>query len=168
MHPSDFSALYQSSYSYIYQLVFSVGQNHQAAEDTVQEIFLAAWVRFRGSPHPNPFGWLILTARHKAYDMLRRQMREARHFVPLDFDAEYTALSIGLFTTDETVLAGDECPYSRILPLLKREDFNLLIAHYDHGITIAELSEKLNISSGACYMRLSRAKKKLLPLLRES
>lgn len=166
MHSSDFSTLYHTSYSHIYQLVFSVGKNRQSAEDTVQEIYLAAWLRFRGDTHPNPLGWLILTARHKACDMLRRQMRESQRCISLDMQAEYTALSTGLFVTDDII--SDEEPYSRIRSLLKPDEFDLLIAHYDHGLPIAELARRLQISASACYMRLHRARQKLSVLIADT
>lgn len=170
MQSSEFSALYQSSYPYIYQLVFSVNQDHQAVEDTVQEIYLAAWLRFRDSSHPNPFGWLVLTARHKACDMLRRRLREAKRCIPMDMhddsnSGNYTLADAGTICGDISCLCEDASPYSNIRPLLRDEEFDLLLAHYEDGFSVNELAEKLHISPSACYMRLHRARRKLTALM---
>lgn len=164
MQPSDFSSLYQSSYAYIYQLVFSVSQNRQSTEDTVQEIYLAAWIRFRAKAHPNPFGWLVITARHKACDALRRQLREAKHLIPLDFGTDAN-LCPGIDSLCSDCHPESETAYEHIRPLLKQEEFYLILAHYEYGIPVAELADRMRISPGACYMRLHRARRKLAPLM---
>lgn len=165
MQSSDFSALYQSSYPYIYQLVFSVNQNQQAVEDTVQEIYLAAWIRFRRAPHPNPFGWLVLTARHKASDMLRRQLREEKRCVPLDLSENSLPLGTCHTDSDTPCLWDEYSVYSHIRPLLRKDEFDLLIARYEQGFSIGELAEQLRISPSACYMRIHRIRLKLAPLI---
>jgi len=47
---------------------------------------------------------------------------------------------------------------------LNEEELMLLIAYYDKGFTVTDISRQLNISDSACYMRLHRARKKLEPL----
>lgn len=170
MPTSDFSSLYTLSYPYLYQLVASIYCNPQFIEDILQEIYLAAWVRFRGTVHPNPFGWLVITARHKAYDMMRRQLRETQNFIPL---ADEAAVSLPVSSTDTSEkqidqLLEKEAPYRNLQPLLKDEELSLLVAYYEEGCSVAEISRRLNISDRACYMRLHRAKKKLEPLIRAS
>ncbi len=166
MHSSDFSVLYQSSYAYIYQLVFSITPNRQTAEDTVQDIYLAAWLCFRDKAHPNPFGWLILTARHKACDSLRRQIRESRRCIPLTD----TAACVPVYTVSSAFPRPGgyetEMSYGQIRRLLRGDEFDLIIARYEMGFSVDELSEKLRISPAACYMRLHRARRKLEALIR--
>lgn len=164
MHSSDFSTLYQSSYSYIYQLVFSVSQNHQTVEDTVQEIYLAAWLRFRDNSHPNPFGWLVLTARHKACDMIRRQIRDSKRCVPMDMTTDFLPSDASLVSSISGFENG-EPPYSQIRPLLREDEFQLILAHYEQGFSVNELADELQISPSACYMRLHRARRKLSSLV---
>ena len=61
--------------------IFGV-HNLALAEDVVQDAFcraLEVW-RFRGVPE-NPSAWLMLTAKNRAIDVLRRE-RSARRFAP--------------------------------------------------------------------------------------
>lgn len=170
MPASDFSTLYDRSYPYLYQLVASIHCNSQFIEDILQEIYLAAWMRFRTGTHPNPFGWLIITARHKAYDMLRRQLRETQKFIPLE-SQDTTCLPVPPASVPGQQLEQLfelDAPYQHIQLLLTEEELALLVAHYEDGFSVAEISERLNISDRACYMRLHRARKKLEPLVRAS
>ena len=57
-------------------------------------------------------------------------------------------------------------PYGRILRLLSLKELSLLLAYYEDGISISDLSSRLGITPHACQMRIHRAKKKLTPLLR--
>lgn len=166
MHASDFSALYRASYPQIRQLVFSISKNQQAVEDIVQDIYLAAWLRFRNDSHPNPMGWLLLTARHKAYDLLRRQIRESEHYVLQDLSTDTAVIHSGLFDDDPNLdmVCENTSPYQQIQPLLRPEEFDLLLDHYDRGLSIDDLAAKHRITSSACYMRLHRARRKLEPL----
>lgn len=170
MPTSDFSSLYSRSYPYLYQLVASIYCNPQLIEDILQEIYLAAWVRFRGSAHPNPFGWLVITARHKAYDMLRRQLREAQKFVPLENERSACLPEPSTSDSGEQMehLLERDSPYQHLQPLLNREELSLLVAYYEEGFSVSEISKRLNISDRACYMRLHRARKKLEPLIQSS
>ncbi|MBQ8813216.1 MAG: RNA polymerase sigma factor [Lachnospiraceae bacterium] len=166
MHSSDFSALYRASSPLIRQLVFSISKNQQAVEDIVQDVYLAAWLRFRDNTHPNPMGWLLLTARHKAYDLLRRQIRESEHYVLQDLTKDTAVIRSGLFDNDPNLdlICEASTPYGQIQPLLRPEEFDMVLDHYDRGLSISELADKHQISTSACYMRLHRARHKLKPL----
>lgn len=167
MHLHDFATLYFNSVPVVRQLVFSVIGNYDNTEDILQEIYLAAWLRFRHEQHPNPMGWIMLTARNKAFDYLRRQIREAEHSLPTDLSQETSVIMAGLYENDMALdmICEEAVPYGRLSPLLQEDELNLLIEHYDHGISVPELANKLHISPSACRMRLHRARKKLKPLL---
>ncbi len=162
---SDFSYLYSHSYPYLYQLVASIYCNPCFIEDILQEIYLAAWEHFQISTHPNPLGWLVVTARHKAYDMMRRQMRETQKFIPLGEDADLALGFSSSFQEPMSRILEREGLYPNIRPLLSEDELTLLVAYYDEGFSVADLSRRMNISDHACYMRLHRARKKLEPLI---
>jgi len=165
MLPSEFSDLYHRSYPYLQRLVGSVTSGYHATEDTIQEVYLAAWLRFRSTSHPNPFGWLIITARHKACDQLSRQLWDSQHCIPLDEDTFISPGSPSFEDTQIDHLSDLEMPYPRIRRLLSSDELTLLVAFYEEGVSILDLSKRLNISPQACYMRLHRARHKLDPLL---
>lgn len=164
MLASEFSDLYHRSYPYLCQLIGS-GNPGCSVEDTIQEVYLAAWARFQHISHPNPFGWLIITARHKLSDQLRRQRKESAFCVPLDQVLEASNRIIFHHMRIEHLWETDP-PYGRVLQLLNQDELSLLLAYYEDGVPISELSSRLGITPHACQMRLHRAKKKLTPLLR--
>ena len=167
MHPSDFATLYYTSVPHIRHLVFSITKNQQALEDIVQDIYLAAWLRFRNDTHPNPMGWLLLTARHKAYDLIRRQLRESQFFLSQDLTSDTTVINSGLYSPDPHLdtVCEDQQPYAKIRCFLRKEELELLLEYYDDRLSINEIAAKRHISPSACHMRLHRARKKLEPLV---
>src|SRR6266852_4214346 len=77
----DVERLYHEEWGRILATVIRLVGSFELAEEAVQEAFIAAleqWPR-DGAPE-NPRAWLISTARHKAVDHLRRDIRlQAKH-----------------------------------------------------------------------------------------
>jgi len=73
--------LYLRYFDRLYSLVFhQVGRNKSAAEDIVQEVFLAAFksaAKFRG--HSTFYTWLCSIAYHKITDFYRQQVQRDKH-----------------------------------------------------------------------------------------
>lgn len=64
-------------------------------EDCFQDLFVLAFIhREKLSRHPNPVGWLFVTARNLAHDAFRKNKKNERHTVSFE-DA------IEIFGTDE-------------------------------------------------------------------
>ena len=164
---SDFATLYSDSVPMVRQLVFSVTGDYDSTEDILQDIYLAAWLRFRHSHHPNPMGWLMITARHKACDYLRRRIKSADYCYLADFSEEASVVKTGLYRDDANLdtVCEDAAPYGRLSPLLHPDELSLLIEHYEQRVEVSALARKHHISPSACHMRLHRARKKLKSVL---
>jgi RNA polymerase sigma-70 factor, ECF subfamily len=66
--------LHRREYGRILASLIRVAGDFELAEDSLQDAFEAALAQWaREGPPPNPVGWLISTARHKAIDRLRRR-----------------------------------------------------------------------------------------------
>ncbi|MBL9204806.1 MAG: RNA polymerase sigma factor [Opitutaceae bacterium] len=65
--------IYRRDYGKILASLIRVVGDISLAEDSLQDAFAAAHVQWAAHPPPNPVAWLILTARHKAIDQLRRK-----------------------------------------------------------------------------------------------
>src|SRR5512144_1858819 len=77
----DLERVFRAEYGRAVAVLTRVLGSLDAAEDVVQEAFVAAGRRWpvTGLP-PSPAGWIITTARRRAIDQLRREApREARH-----------------------------------------------------------------------------------------
>lgn len=80
--------------------------NLALAEDVVQEAFEKAFLEWRLNPiPPNPSAWLIVTARNKAIDAIRKNRHNIEFSEDIAFllNSEYTAVS----TVNEMFLDGE-------------------------------------------------------------
>lgn len=74
---SAFDALYTRYYEAVFTNAIIVLKNNAAAEDIVQEVFLALWEKRNALRHPeNIAGWLFVTTSNKSLNYLRRQLRQ--------------------------------------------------------------------------------------------
>jgi RNA polymerase sigma-70 factor (ECF subfamily) len=70
----DPGELYRREYGHMLASLIRSFQDITLAEDALHEAFAAAIVQWPATgPPPNPAGWLMTTARHKAIDQIRRR-----------------------------------------------------------------------------------------------
>ncbi len=136
------------------------------ADDVVQEVFLAAldaWPKFRGASQAST--WLVQIALNKCRTHRRRSgvlhrmiehLRErarARHTLPA------SAATIDQERNEQV---------RRALQSLPPRDREVLVLHYLEELPVAEIATLLDLNRGAVEVRLSRARKRLEPLLRRT
>lgn len=125
------------------------------AEEAVQEAFATAaesWPRV-GIP-PNPAGWLIVTARNRAIDRIRRERTLARKLHLLDVP-EATMDEL-----EDTVIGDErlELVFTCCHPALALEAQVALILRAVGGLTTEEIARAFLVSEETMKRRLSRAK----------
>jgi RNA polymerase sigma factor (sigma-70 family) len=137
----------------VVRLVRDVG----LAEEIVQEVFVVAMESWptAGLP-PNPRAWLMLTARHKAIDLIRREHSR---------DAKYRLLATdlrtdpaGIDTVDDDLLA---LVFTACHPVLPRESRVALTLRLLGGLTTEEIARAFLVPSATIGQRISRAKRTL-------
>jgi RNA polymerase sigma-70 factor (ECF subfamily) len=125
------------------------------AEEAVQEAFLVALERWPadGVP-PNPAGWIVVTARRRAIDRLRRERRlvdaAALEALPA---AETEAAAI----PDERL----ELVFACCHPSLAPEARIALTLRHVAGLTTAEVARAFLTTEAAMAQRLARARRKI-------
>ncbi len=141
-------------------------RNIETAEEIVQETLLTAlqvW-SFRGVP-PNPAGWLMVAARNKAIDHIRRERNRLKvaNDLSLALDSEWTLSSA----------VGREFEESRVQdsllrmiftccdPRLLLQDQVALTLKFPGGFSIPEISAALLSEEEAVRKRLYRARQRL-------
>jgi RNA polymerase sigma factor (sigma-70 family) len=145
--------------------IFGV-HNLALAEDVVQDAFcraLEVW-RFRGVPE-NPSAWLMLTAKNRAIDVLRRE-RSARRFAPelgRLLESEWTLVPaveelFGAHAVKDDVL---RIMFSCCHPRLPEEAQVALILHILCGFGVSEIAAAFFNTEAATKKRILRAKKVL-------
>jgi RNA polymerase sigma-70 factor (ECF subfamily) len=128
------------------------------AEEAVQEAFTVAVMRWRefGVP-PNPGGWIVTTARHKALDRLRRESsRPDRHAQAALLHAADEPPDLGAVRDDRLRLIFTCCH-----PALAAEAQVALTLRLIAGLSTAEIARAFLTPEATMAQRLVRAKRKI-------
>jgi RNA polymerase sigma-70 factor (ECF subfamily) len=144
-------------------LIRQVGGDFQLAEDAVQDAFLQAVTSWdRDGVPANPGGWLMVAARRRAIDRLRRDRSVADRAERL---AELTRLD-----TDESEMADDESALEddrlRLIftcchPALEPPVRVALTLRTLGGLSTREIARAFLVSEPAMGKRIVRAKRKI-------
>lgn len=164
--PAAMEELYSRYRDRLHSLILEqLGRDHDAAEDLLQEIFLAALRsidRFRGDSQL--YTWLCSIAFHKITDFYRRQAREPRP-EELTRDAEAQNLpaaagkepaTAGTIETEETRQTVQQA-----LADLPAHYQNVLVLKYVEDVPVTEISQLMGRSVKSVEGLLSRARKAL-------
>jgi len=163
--PEAAVALYDAYFDRIYALVFNqVARNREAAQDIVQETFLAALKsagKFNG--RSRAYTWLYSIATKKVADFYRRQKRVAKHQVKtangtleLDQLSDSKQSASGTVESDEESHAVQQALAG--LPLHYRQ---VLVLKYTEEIPVLEISQIMGRSPKSIEGLLTRAREEL-------
>jgi RNA polymerase sigma-70 factor (ECF subfamily) len=145
------AALYDRYGRLAYALAYRILGEGEAAEDVVQDAFIAAWrgaATYR-SERGNPRGWLLSIVHHRSVDVLRRKTAfrpaplEAAEQRPADED---TALMAERNVEQETIRQALQA-----LPEAQRRTIELA---YFGGYTHVELAELMGVPLGTVKGRM--------------
>ena len=148
-----FKALYEATSPQIYASLLRLLRRRDAAEDVLQETFVAVWRRagdYRADKG-RPITWLTSIARDRARDILRRQGREQ----PLPEDAEPVDESTH---EEHDVVAGRSARrLSSCMERLGAEQQRCVHLAYVDGLTHADIARALSAPLGTVKSWLRRA-----------
>jgi RNA polymerase sigma-70 factor (ECF subfamily) len=133
------------------------------AEDAVQEAFLVATERWRsdGIP-PNPAGWIVTTARHRAIDDLRRSARSRALNDQLASAAGPREPPTGGLREDGPVTDDRlRLIFTCCHPALRTEHRVALTLRLLGGLSLGEVARSFLVSESTMAKRLVRAKYKI-------
>ena len=153
-------------YSFILQ---RVGRREGAAEDIVQETFLAALnslYSFRGDSQP--YTWLRSIAYHKVCDFHRRQAQEASsERLDLDIDTVSSKRTQGSKSVAPSLPESEEDQHAlrQALADLPRDYGQVLQFKYFEEMSVSEISQSMERSPKSVERLLSRARKALRAIL---
>ena len=164
--PAAVEYLYDTYFDRIYSFVFRlVGRDHGAAEDVVQETFLAALrtqKSFRGDS--SLYTWLCSIAYHKVTDWQRRSYREHRsQQVSLDIDGrdpEWSARS-NPSAPDITESVENREFVRKAMSELPGDYRKVLILKYVEEMSVSEISRIMKRSPKSVEGLLTRARRAL-------
>ncbi|UFU06243.1 RNA polymerase sigma factor [Ruania halotolerans] len=127
------------------------------AEDMVQEAFTAALTAWPDAVPPNPGAWIVVTARNRAIDRLRREAkREQKHAEALVVHAPTKWEEVGPVADDQLRLIFTCCH-----PALAPDARVALTLRTLGGLTTTEVARAFLMQESTIAQRIVRAKKKI-------
>ncbi len=148
---TGFAALYDQHVDEVYRFVHRRCRDHATAQDVTQDTFLTA-VRTVNDPAEVTIGWLIVVARNRLLDVVRRQARYAgklRLIGPRDDE------------TDQSAVVVERMRMHAALERLDVEHRLVLMLHYVDGLTIGSLADELGRSPKAIEKLVTKARRNL-------
>jgi RNA polymerase sigma-70 factor (ECF subfamily) len=148
-----FGALYQQTSAKLYGIALRIMRSREAAEEVLQESFVAIWERAQDydPTRGSAVGWLTAIVRHCAIDQLRRQAaRPAGWSVPEDALAELVA-------PDRADSRAELRALQRCLDELDAEPRRAVLLAYCFGLTREELGRHLAVPVGTVKSWLRRS-----------
>jgi RNA polymerase sigma factor (sigma-70 family) len=155
----EFLKLYDTYYKAVYFTSLGVVHQPDAAEDCMQETFLALWQGLqKGTEYRNVGGWLLQVARNQGISRLRRQCSLSS----LE-DMEDLLSTPGDATSRET----EEAAFiSHILAGLPQAERDIFVLHVQGGLKLAEIAKSLEIPAATIRWRFANARKLLKAALK--
>jgi RNA polymerase sigma-70 factor (ECF subfamily) len=148
----------------MFRLAWRLTSDEGAAEDIVQEAFIKAWRKIGGFRMESSFkSWLHRITVNTAMDYLRKQSRRKQ------FETEEPEWEPGLQSAEmpvhDTQIDIRRQTEAAMMDLSEVERSALLLKHFE-GHSINEISQILEITTGACKQAIFRAVKKMRIALR--
>jgi RNA polymerase sigma factor (sigma-70 family) len=154
----EFEALFREHYELVYRTAYSVTGNRPDAEDVLQTIFLRLCRRLPPDFDRNPKGYLYRAAINLSLNIVRSRKRQ----VPAD-DLERLPAPV------EPAPPGPDDGTRRALldaiAQLKPRAVEILILHYEHDYSDAQIARMLSTSRGTIAVTLYRTRARLKKLL---
>lgn len=144
----DFEYFYKNTRAVLYQYLYRHAANPTEVEDIAQEAYLKALERWEEiSRHPNPAGWLMLTAKHLCL-AYKRHLADRMEFLEEGREIPYVETAYNLVVMEDFL----ENVYGR----QDQKEKEIARKVFLEGDSVSELSREMGISEGACRTRLYR------------
>jgi len=157
-----FEALFRVHFASLCTLAFSFVRAPDAAEDVVQNVFRAVWMRRRvWTVHRAVGAYLRQAVRHEALNALRGARREREAVLRAGRDA--SLMDVKRDAGIEDIMAAAELAQAVVeaandLPPRCRQVFSL---KWEQGLTYREIADRLNLSIKTVEMQMTRALKSI-------
>lgn len=140
-------ALYEATGGRLLAIVRRMLDDHAAAEDVIQDTFVAVWQRAQQFPalRTSPLAWLTTIARHRAIDLTRRRRPET----PLAWtddegqEHQHDVADPGATPPEQIEQRQDDGRLARCVGRLADEPRQAVLLAYYEGLTHEQLAARL-------------------------
>ncbi len=150
--------VYRELRTAVYHTALALLKETTAAEDVLQEVFLAYYRELeRGSEVRHLKAWLLTATRNRCYNVLRDGQREE----PME------ELPVVATAFDPLADVQQQDTVERVLACLGDDERLAFSLHYLDGYTYRQIAEGLDVPMGTVQTRCRLARKKLRAALRD-
>ena len=151
-----FSELYNKYAGMVFNFTHAILKDTYLSEDITQSCFALMWIRRTSiSPDGNMPAWLYVVARNAVFKELRRQVAASKY---IDYVANSGEIQLGGGNFEagdtEVILAETEAAIAA-LPESRRMIYKM---RFIEGLSVHEISERLDISPKTVETQIARAK----------
>jgi RNA polymerase sigma-70 factor, ECF subfamily len=152
-----FSALYQQTSAKLFGIAVRITSSREAAEDVLQESFVAIWERAQDfdPDRGSAMGWLVTIVRHCAIDQRRRRA------VRLEGRSAPEEALASLAASDTADSGAELRALQRCLDELDARPRDAVLLAYYHGLTREELARRFGVPIGTVKSWLRRSLERL-------
>ena len=156
------SELYERYSARVYSLAVAIVGENMAAQEITQDVFIRVW------EHPDQYryddhrfaAWLLMIARHRAIDHLRREKSRGNGAVSLD-DVDFPEMPDLAHAVEEKWR-----DMRHVLNMLPSEQRDVIVLAYYHGLSQSEIAAHLSWPLGTVKTRMRLGMDKLRDAIR--
>jgi len=166
----SFEQLYERFSGVLFSTALHVLGNQEAAEDVLQEVFVAIWEKapLYDSVRGKPLTWAVTLARHKGIDRLRSQQRKGILHERIEQETKIFEEHTGNVSLDEVDAAEKSKLVREALRRLSRNQREAIELAYFACLTQAQIAGKLDLPLGTVKARIRRGMMRLREIISPS
>ena len=151
-----FSALYDKYAGMVFNFTRSILKDAAICEDITQSCFGLMWSRRETfSPDGNVPAWLYVVARNAVFKEVRRQVTASKYLDYLSNNDNADSQENDLTERDTAVIMSEAEAAIAALPESRRKIYKM---RFIDGLSVHEISERLDISTKTVETQIARAK----------
>ncbi len=151
-----FSALYDKYAGMVFNFTLSILKDDCISEDITQSCFALMWSRRASiSPDGNLPAWLYVVARNAVFKEVRRQVTASKYLDYLSNNDNADSHENDLTERDTAVIMSEAEAAIDALPESRRKIYKM---RFIDGLSVHEISERLDISPKTVETQIARAK----------
>ena len=151
-----FSALYDKYAGMVFNFTLSILKDDCISEDITQSCFALMWSRRASiSPDGNLPAWLYVVARNAVFKEVRRQVTASKYLDYLSNNDNADSQENDLTERDTAVIMSEAEAAIDALPESRRKIYKM---RFIDGLSVHEISERLDISPKTVETQIARAK----------
>lgn len=162
--------MYEEFQSLMFATARKYVSTQEAAEDVVQDSLVKLirnTDRLQTMPRCALASYIVCTVRNTAIDAVRGRAAEEKHFSPLSLDDLELLSADEDSVEDAAMLRDDLARIKSVWPALTEEQRFLLEQKYLLGAPDAEMAAELDCKPESVRMKLTRARRRVVELLKE-